>query len=360
MRLINTRFDKLYKSKGWESRDLGKIVYYCFQSSPSVVIFIYIKYHKEDVIRDIESRGYIVIKYNSNSNIIAKDGEGYKYKLNYLNLLDGKKPSMLMRNPFATYNFKLYLLNNCPDYEMLDKEYTGCKTKMHFICHKHEEKGIQLNTPDNIINNNHICRFCGYEEMGKQRRINKSVIIKRCEELSLEYVDRISRNGESYILFVCPKHKEKGVQGMSWTHFKDCSNGCIYCGSSIGENVIRKELTNYGLRFEEQKTFEDCFDVKELRFDFYINDYNVAIEYDGQQHFQPVDFSGKGMDYANEIFKATKRRDNIKNIYCENNGIKLIRIPYTKFDNIHEILNNELMIENDNNIKSSETTGCVW
>lgn len=311
-----------------------------------VVIFIYIKYHKEDVFKDIESRGYTIIEYINNSNIIAKDVNGYKYKLNYLNILDGKKPSMLMRNPFATYNFRLYLSINCPDYEMLDKEYSGCKTKMHFICHRHEDKGIQLNTPDNIINNNHVCRYCGYEEMGKQRQVDLKEIIKRCDELSLEFIDRISKNGESYILFICPKHRDRGIQGMSWTHFKECSNGCIYCGSSNGENVIRKELTNLGIDFVEQKTFDGCMDVRDLRFDFYIEYLNTAIEYDGQQHFYPVNFSGKGADYTNAIFEATKRRDRIKDDYCKNNGIKLIRIPYTEFNNIHEILRNELMIEN--------------
>ena len=123
--------------------------------------FIYIKYLKDAVIKDIESRGYTIIQYVNNSNIIANDSNGYKYKLNYINLLDGKIPSMLMRNPFALYNFKIYLSNNYPYYELIDNEYHGCKTKMRFICHKHKSKGIQLNTPDNIMNNNHTCRYCG-------------------------------------------------------------------------------------------------------------------------------------------------------------------------------------------------------
>lgn len=46
------------------------------------------------------------------------------------------------------------------------------------------------------------------------------------------------------------------------------------------------------------------------------------------------------------MFEATKRRDKIKNDYCKNNGIELIRIPYTEFDNIPKILRNKLMIEN--------------
>lgn len=284
----------------------------------------------------------------NNSHIIANDIDGYKYRLNYLNMLYGKKPSILMRNPFAIENLRTYLFNNHPYYELLDDEYRSCKTKMRFICHYHEDKGIQYNTPDNIINNNHICRYCGYEKMGKDRQVNEEEIIKRCKELSLEYVRRESRNGESYILFICPKHRNRGVQGISWTHLKNTTNGCVYCTSSAGENKIRNALTELQVNFTEQKTFRECVYIKELKFDFYLEDYNIAIEYDGQQHFEPVDFSGKGIEYAKDVFLLTKHRDKIKDDYCDCNNIRLIRIPYMEFENIPNIIKNELMIENVN------------
>lgn len=291
----------------------------------------------------MESRGYRILEYKNNSNIIAENEKGYKYKLNYLNILDGKEPSMLMRNPFAYNNMKIFLSNNYPYYELIDDTYSGCKTKMRFICRKHIDKGIQFNTFDNIKNNGHACRYCGYEKMGEERRIDENEIIKRCEELSLEYVSRTSQNGESYILFICPKHKDRGIQGMSWTHFKDCTNGCTYCSSSIGENTIRKELTDFGLKFEEQKIFQGCENIKPLRFDFFVPDLNTAIEYDGQQHFEPVDFSGKGISYAVEMFKSILERDRIKDKYCSENNINLLRIPYTEYKNIHNILKEKLM-----------------
>lgn len=310
--------------------------------------FIYIKYKKEVVIEDLEEKGFKIIEYKNNSNIIAYDKNNYKYKLNYLNILYGKKPSMLMRNPFALQNFKLYLSEKYPHYELLDNEYKSCKTKMRFICHKHEDKGIQLNTPDNILNNGHVCRYCGYSQMGKERQIDENRIIKRCNELSLEYVSRTSRDGESYILFICQKHRNRGIQGMSWTHFKECTNGCVYCSSSIGENIIRNELNQFGISFEEQKIFDGCKYIKPLRFDFYIPEFNLAIEYDGQQHFEPVNFSGKGMEYASKIFDETKKRDEIKNNFCVENNIRLLRIPYTENKHIHTILENNLMIEKCN------------
>ena len=83
---------------------------------------------------------------------------------------------------------------------------------------------------------------------------------------------------------------------------------------------------------------------KTLPFDFYIPDLNICIEYDGEQHFEPVDFGGKGKEYAEKRFKAQQKRDNIKTEYCKNNNIKLIRIPYWEFDNVENILKQELNI----------------
>jgi very-short-patch-repair endonuclease len=60
-----------------------------------------------------------------------------------------------------------------------------------------------------------------------------------------------------------------------------------------------------------------------LRFDFYLPKYNTCIEFDGKQHFEPVKIFG-----GNENFKEIIKKDSIKNMYCDTNGIKLIRIKY--------------------------------
>ena len=74
-----------------------------------------------------------------------------------------------------------------------------------------------------------------------------------------------------------------------------------------------------------------------MPFDFYLPDFNILIEYDGQQHFKPIDFAGKGEEWAIKNMLETQRRDNIKTQYCKDNNIKLIRIPYFEFENIEQI-----------------------
>lgn len=94
-------------------------------------------------------------------------------------------------------------------------------------------------------------------------------------------------------------------------------SGCPNCKKSKGEKKIR-------LFYESQKTFDDCKGVRnKLPFDFYLNELNILIEYDGRQHFQPVEHRG-----GENEFLRNKECDKIKNEFALKNEIKLIRIPY--------------------------------
>jgi hypothetical protein len=98
-------------------------------------------------------------------------------------------------------------------------------------------------------------------------------------------------------------------------------------------------LKKVGLVYEIQYTFNDCLNIKKLPFDFYLPEYNICIEYDGEQHFRPIDYFG-GL----ETFNKQKERDNIKNKYCENNNIEILRIAYYDYKNIEYIIKSKLNI----------------
>ena len=66
----------------------------------------------------------------------------------------------------------------------------------------------------------------------------------------------------------------------------------------------------------------------------------MCIEYDGEQHFRPIRFKGMKIEDSDVNFQIQKQRDLIKNKYCQDNNIILIRIPYWDFNNIETILNN--------------------
>ena len=120
--------------------------------------------------------------------------------------------------------------------------------------------------------------------------------------------------------------------------------GCPHCNSSHGERKITDFLNKNNIIFEAQKSFDDCSVKRALKFDFYIPSKNLCIEYDGEQHYIPVDFSGN--DNGEQCLKYNQKRDKIKDKYCKENNIDLLRIPYWEKDNIETILINKLTDSN--------------
>lgn len=117
--------------------------------------------------------------------------------------------------------------------------------------------------------------------------------------------------------------------------------GCPVCLESDGERQVRHWLEKHCVKYQYQYKFVDCKDKKELPFDFYLLDYNILIEYDGQQHFEPIDFAGKGEEWATQHFLKVQLHDNIKTQYCNSKNIRLLRIPY--FENTNQMLDNYLL-----------------
>ena len=115
---------------------------------------------------------------------------------------------------------------------------------------------------------------------------------------------------------------------------------------SSGEKVVRIFLENNKIKYKQYHKIKGCFSQKNgkcylLTFDFYIPSKNLVIEYDGGQHFAPVSKFG-----GQETFERTVMLDGIKNKFCQDNNIKMLRIPYTKkTKEVHEILKKELGIK---------------
>lgn len=115
------------------------------------------------------------------------------------------------------------------------------------------------------------------------------------------------------------------------------------------EKIIRKWLVNNNIEFIQEKTFDGCKNKAPLRFDFYIPKFNTCIEYDGKHHFKPMMFGfyyGPNTDDKIKArFESTKINDNIKNNFCKENNINLIRMacPFAKIKHILKKLFNKLI-----------------
>ena len=108
---------------------------------------------------------------------------------------------------------------------------------------------------------------------------------------------------------------------------------CPQCRiTSIGEEKIKDILNTLKINYLCQYTFSDCKDKFMLPFDFYLPKYNLLIEYDGLGHYQSSQY--KSSWRTEEAVLKTQNHDNIKNQYCLDNNIKLIRIPYYDYNKI--------------------------
>lgn len=109
---------------------------------------------------------------------------------------------------------------------------------------------------------------------------------------------------------------------------------CELCKASSGEIKIAQILHDNNIEYIKQYCFPDLINNqtgRNFRFDFYIPNKNYLIEYDGEPHFQAI----PGSIYKGEQgLKQRQQRDAIKNQYCKNHNIPLIRIPYTAYDNL--------------------------
>lgn len=131
------------------------------------------------------------------------------------------------------------------------------------------------------------------------------------------------RNGQTYYRCICDCGQESivyvGNLLQGYTHSRGCEEH-----KSYGERLIKEILNDNGIYYNYNYRFNDCRNILPLPFDFYLKDYNTCIEYDGIQHFKAVEFFG-----GEKAFELTKQNDAIKNQYCKDNHINLIRIPYT-------------------------------
>ena len=174
-------------------------------------------------------------------------------------------------------------------------------------------KKLSINT-DNLLNNNF------------------NIVGKRFGLLTVtDYITSEATGGKHpYVICKCDcgniiKTRIQHLRGWKsgnghWCHTISC--GCKKISS--GELLIDSLLCEHNIKYQTQYRFEQLY---QYPFDFAIFDNNnnllCVIEYDGQQHFESCTFFG-----GESAFKHQQERDELKNKWCKDNNINLIRIPY--------------------------------
>lgn len=174
------------------------------------------------------------------------------------------------------------------------------------------------------------CMKCAAKKRGELQRKSHE---KYVEEMAIKnpfikiigtYVDQNTKI--KYMCKIC-EHK-----GESLPNNLLRGGGCPVCNMSNGEKVVMKYLTDHNMEFKHNYMFQDCRNILPLPFDFYLPELHMCIEYDGEQHYSPINYFG-----GKEKFEKQQQNDLIKDEYCKNNNINLCRIRYDQ--NVENVLN---------------------
>ena len=198
--------------------------------------------------------------------------------------------------------------NNKYDYSKV--LYLNNKTKVYIICKEH---GLFEQIPNAHLSGKG-CPVC--------KKSNIESIIKRANTIhnnKYDYNKLFYINARTKVDIICPKH---GLfKQLCNNHLKGM--GCPVCKSSKGELKIIKFLEKNNIMYKPQYIFDNCRFINKLPFDFYLPDYGICIEYNGEQHYKVVENWG-GFDN----FLIRQKRDKIKKEYCSLNSIPLVIISY--------------------------------
>lgn len=171
------------------------------------------------------------------------------------------------------------------------------------------------------------CKKCASIKLQKDRLSDINYFIHRAyliHKNNYDYSKVDYRGSFNKVLIKCNKCGDLFYQTPS-VHLR--GSGCSICNSSKGERKIKDLLEFLKISFITQKTFKDLVFERRLKFDFYLPDYNACIEFDGEQHFKPIEYwEGK------EGFEKSQIKDALKVVYCQVNNISLLRIRFDESD----------------------------
>ena len=329
-----------------------------------------------------------------------RDGCGYEWLASPHDILQGCGCPKCAGNIKRTHEEFVDKMKNINPNILILGEYINASTKIECKCLIDGCNHIWSAKPSHLLDG-HGCPKCAHRKLGENHKLSNDVFVQRIAKLHpnlrllSEYIDSNTKVKyecliDGYIGFSLPYNLERcgcprcsNAERYTTQSFREkilslnpdiyvvgeykgstekieclclCDGchwfteprlliagyGCPQCYETKGEKDIRLWLEKYNVNYKYQQTFDECKDKRLLPFDFYLPEYNIAIEYQGRQHYEPVDFAGKGMEHAQQHLEYIIRHDNIKKQYCIDNNINLLCIRYD--EDIEEVLINFLFI----------------
>ena len=219
-------------------------------------------------------------------------------------------------------------------YDYSKVEYMNNKTKVCIICPEH---GEFWQRPDMHLKGQG-CQKCSSIKNGIKKRKTLEEFIENATKIHGKRYDysKVEYTGiNKKICIICPEHGE--FWQTPYAHLR--GDGCKKCNVSLIENELIDFFNEKGISYTfRNRSFHW---LEGLELDFYLPDYNTAIECQGVQHFEEKHFF--------EPLNVIQERDYRKLKLCNDNGVKLlyysnlhINYPYLVYENKEKLLNDIL------------------
>ena len=222
-------------------------------------------------------------------------------------------------------------------YDYSKVEYVNNRTKVCIICPIH---GEFWQSPKHHLKGKG-CPMCN----GKFKKTFEEFVstMRNVHGDKYDYSKAIYKDNKTKVCIICSEHGEFCMRPDA--HIQ--GQGCPYCNSSRLEEELKQSLNENKIKYYQQYTWEWLKYKKSLRVDFYLPDYNIAIECQGRQHFVPDEFFG-GIDN----FKTRKEIDYKKYFLCQENGVNMLYLTNNKecSDMNYVIADNNFGFYNKNNL----------
>lgn len=295
---------------------------------------------KERFFKRIKDCGYKLSDESeyikSGVHVILVCPEGHNYRVTPNKFQQGRRCSICgkrIKKNTESFSEEIKSLVGS-EYEVMSDYITALK----HVTMKHVDCGLQWRvTPSNFLSGKR-CPKCSLIERGLKRRWTQSELegkIRESGDNEYSVLSEYQMSNKKIFL----KHDKCGYEWWAYPnnfifHGSRCPS-CV-CVKSKGEEKIKETLDKLGIKYVFQATFEGLRHKGSLAYDFFIPSINLLIEFDGEQHYRPIEWFG-----GEESFKESKIRDGIKNDYAKVNGFELLRIPYWNEKSIKEILERE-------------------
>ena len=280
-----------------------------------------------------KNRNYVLLSPESDyktyqSTLKFRCDQGHVNDMKFMSIRNGYKCSICTGNKKLTYEFVKKEFEK-RGYILITKKYTNARTQMKFRCnngnHNHQM------TYDDIKQGSKCGKCSG------SMKLEYDVVSKAFEDVGYTLLSKIYKNSHQKLKIKC---NEGHISTITYTHFKSSGRRCSLCSQSNGERAIQEYLDACSLVIDyvPQKSFDNCQTVHRKRYDFevlFATGTRFLIEYDGRQHFTPIEFFG-----GQKSLKSTRRRDLLKTNYCRKRKIPLLRISYRHIGKIPEIIEN--------------------